>query len=79
LPKDRVTQTHQSYGFVEYQSEEDADYAIKVLIIIVVIIVTLKAHLPFLSFEGRIFINILLCLLLYPSFSNILLLDFKYD
>ena len=79
MPKDRVTQTHQSYGFVEYQSEEDADYAIKVLIIIVVIIVTLKAHLPFLSFEGRIFINILLCLLLYPSFSNILLLDFKYD
>eukprot|EP00199_Chlamydomonas_sp_CCMP681_P005939 CAMPEP_0119110008 /NCGR_PEP_ID=MMETSP1180-20130426/25894_1 /TAXON_ID=3052 ORGANISM="Chlamydomonas cf sp, Strain CCMP681" /NCGR_SAMPLE_ID=MMETSP1180 /ASSEMBLY_ACC=CAM_ASM_000741 /LENGTH=256 /DNA_ID=CAMNT_0007096103 /DNA_START=101 /DNA_END=868 /DNA_ORIENTATION=- len=31
LPKDRVTGTHQGYGFVEYRSEEDADYAIKIL------------------------------------------------
>ncbi|KAJ3413911.1 Splicing factor 3B subunit 4 [Chytridiales sp. JEL 0842] len=31
LPKDRVTQQHQGYGFVEYQSEEDADYAIKIM------------------------------------------------
>eukprot|EP00887_Chlorella_sp_A99_P002695 scaffold6.g2695.t1 len=31
LPKDRVTGQHQSYGFVEFRSEEDADYAIKVL------------------------------------------------
>lgn len=31
LPKDRVTGQHQSYGFVELKSEEDADYAIKVL------------------------------------------------
>ena len=30
LPKDRVTNEHQSYGFVEFRSEEDADYAIKV-------------------------------------------------
>ena len=26
LPKDRVTNQHQGYGFVEYQGEEDADY-----------------------------------------------------
>jgi RNA recognition motif-containing protein len=31
LPKDRVSGLHQGYGFVEYRSEEDADYAIKVL------------------------------------------------
>lgn len=31
MPKDRVTQTHQGYGFVEFLSEEDADYAIKIM------------------------------------------------
>ncbi|KAI8990767.1 hypothetical protein BDF20DRAFT_840735 [Mycotypha africana] len=31
LPKDRVTQTHQSYGFVEFLTEDDADYAIKIM------------------------------------------------
>lgn len=31
LPKDRVSQTHQGYGFVEFISEEDADYAAKVM------------------------------------------------
>ncbi|KAJ3309721.1 Splicing factor 3B subunit 4 [Boothiomyces sp. JEL0838] len=31
LPKDRVSQAHQGYGFVEFMSEEDADYAIKIL------------------------------------------------
>ncbi|RKP07739.1 hypothetical protein THASP1DRAFT_16630 [Thamnocephalis sphaerospora] len=31
LPKDRVTQQHQNYGFCEFQSEEDADYAVKIM------------------------------------------------
>ena len=31
LPKDRVTQTHQGYGFVEFGSEDDADYAVKIM------------------------------------------------
>ncbi len=26
MPKDRVTNAHQGYGFVEFKSEEDADY-----------------------------------------------------
>ncbi|XP_073835502.1 spliceosomal protein on the X [Musca autumnalis] len=31
MPKDRVTQMHQGYGFVEFLSEDDADYAIKIM------------------------------------------------
>lgn len=31
LPKDRVTQSHQGYGFVEFGSEDDADYACKIM------------------------------------------------
>ncbi|KAF9966964.1 Mitochondrial Translation Optimization [Mortierella alpina] len=31
LPKDRVTQMHQNYGFCEYVSEDDADYSCKIL------------------------------------------------
>ena len=31
LPKDRVSQSHQGYGFVEFISEEDAEYAAKTM------------------------------------------------
>lgn len=31
MPKDRVAQMHQGYGFVEFLSEDDADYAIKIM------------------------------------------------
>lgn len=31
LPKDRVTMTHQGYGFVEFISEEDAEYAARIM------------------------------------------------
>ncbi|KAI1924592.1 Spliceosome-associated protein 49 [Ophidiomyces ophidiicola] len=31
LPKDRVTQAHQGYGFVEFISEEDAEYASRIM------------------------------------------------
>ncbi|RKP11481.1 hypothetical protein BJ684DRAFT_591, partial [Piptocephalis cylindrospora] len=31
MPKDRVTQVHQGFAFVEMGSEEDADYAIRIM------------------------------------------------
>ncbi|KNE57444.1 hypothetical protein AMAG_03157 [Allomyces macrogynus ATCC 38327] len=31
MPKDRVTMQHQGYGFCEFASEEDADYAIRIM------------------------------------------------
>jgi RNA recognition motif-containing protein len=31
LPKDRITQTHQGYGFVEFQTPDEAEYAAKVM------------------------------------------------
>ncbi|KAJ9121514.1 hypothetical protein QFC22_002132 [Naganishia vaughanmartiniae] len=31
LPKDRISQTHQGFGFCEFLTEEDADYAVKIM------------------------------------------------
>jgi splicing factor 3B subunit 4 len=31
MPKDKVNGKHQGYGFVEFRSEEDADYAMKIM------------------------------------------------
>lgn len=31
IPKDPITNEHQGFGFVEYRTEEDSDYAIKIL------------------------------------------------
>ena len=39
MPKDRVTQQHQGYGFVEFMGEEDADYGIKIMNMIKVCII----------------------------------------
>ena len=31
MPRERITQLHQNYGFVEFMGEDDADYAIKIM------------------------------------------------
>lgn len=31
LPKDRISMTHQGFGFCEFQTEEDAEYACKIM------------------------------------------------
>lgn len=31
VPRDRITTTHQGYGFAEFQTEADAEYACKIL------------------------------------------------
>jgi len=31
IPKDKLTQAHMGYGFVEFHNEEDADYAMKIM------------------------------------------------
>ena len=31
LPKDRISGTHQGFGFCEFLAEQDADYAVKIL------------------------------------------------
>jgi len=54
LPKDRVTNAHQGYGFVEFRGEEDADYVSRVswvarcyvgvlmVVVVVVVVVPLR-------------------------------------
>ena len=31
LPKDRISMAHQGYGFCEFLTEQDADYACKIM------------------------------------------------
>lgn len=31
IPKDRISQVHQGYGFVEFSGEQDAEYAVKIM------------------------------------------------
>ena len=34
VPKDKLTQQHMGFGFVEFKTEQDAEYAIKVRAVI---------------------------------------------
>jgi splicing factor 3B subunit 4 len=31
FPRDKITNEHQGFGFVEFKNEEDSDYAIKIM------------------------------------------------
>lgn len=31
IPRDKISNEHQGFGFVEFRTEEDADYAIKIM------------------------------------------------
>ena len=31
MPRDKITNDHLGYGFIEFRGEEDADYAIKIM------------------------------------------------
>lgn len=57
MPKDRVTQQHQGYGFVEFMGEEDADYAIKIMNMIKVSLscctIGLEQNLPFSHYRDQ--------------------------
>lgn len=48
MPKDRITGTHQGFGFIEFMSEEDADYAIKIMNMIKLFGKPIKGLWPFL-------------------------------
>lgn len=55
VPKDRVTNAHQGYGFVEFRSEEDADYVSVVFVccspfIMAIFCDTRQLHVLFLIF-----------------------------
>lgn len=55
MPRDRVSLNHQGYGFVEFISEEDADYAIRIMNMIKVTILTTTFVFIFrLLLDGRI-------------------------
>jgi splicing factor 3B subunit 4 len=44
MPKDRVTNSHQGYAFVEFRGKEDAEYAIKILNMVQLYGVSLKVN-----------------------------------
>lgn len=46
VPKDKLTQQHMGFGFVEFKSEQDAEYAIKVRMpaVIVCLVIVERSH-----------------------------------
>ena len=78
MPKDSVTGQHQCYGFVEFLSEKDADYSIKIMNMIKLDgkptrVNKASAHNKNLDVEANIFIGNLdpkIDKLLYDTFST---------
>lgn len=56
MPRDRITQQHQSYGFVEFMGEDDADYAIKIMNMIKVYGKPIRVNKVSYSFESETYI-----------------------
>lgn len=56
VPKDRVTNLHQGYGFVEFRSEEDSDY--------VSISLDLSRSFGIFCLEVSLLINFSICIFL---------------
>jgi splicing factor 3B subunit 4 len=62
MPKDRITQNHQGYGFVEFLSAEDADYAIKIMNMIKLYGKPIRVNKVFLFFNFFFFNSLFLLL-----------------
>uniref|UniRef100_A0A1I8HYD5 Splicing factor 3B subunit 4 n=1 Tax=Macrostomum lignano TaxID=282301 RepID=A0A1I8HYD5_9PLAT len=74
MPKDRITGQHQGYGFVEFQTEDDADYAMKIMNMIKLYgkpmrVNKASAHQKQMDIGANIFIGNLDPELLFDTFS----------
>lgn len=55
VPKDRVTNAHQGYGFVEFRSEEDADYVSVLVVFLVIVVLLAEVVIYYVCPHGLVF------------------------
>lgn len=60
VPKDRVTNLHQGYGFVEFRSEEDADYVSMYILVHAFVVDSNYIHACCLRIQGLLFLALFL-------------------
>ncbi len=64
IPKDKLTQQHMGYGFVEFHGEEDADYSIKIMTMIKLYGKPIKVNKVYLKiimqFDHTLIINVIM-------------------